>query len=194
VELKRLREQQRRASISEKFIELTTLLRDIDPAFGTREVPAAAALPGRTVAAAVAGDHGQAHAQSVSSSTTSSATALTRVDIIEHSIAVLRRIHAENEARKRLIEQFRVAGTSSDASSSALRRQQQRTLPPPLSQQLQPEDPLESILRLAGERAARHGNSIGQIQQQSGIWTGSVVRTIYSFCFVLFSMYPAESC
>jgi hypothetical protein len=172
VELKRLREQKRRASFSEKFAELTSLLGEIDPAFRATTtttsspntgVPAAAAAaaaqPG--VAAAAGGDN---------KNNVSSATAFARVDIIDHAITLLRQIHDENEARKRVIAQVLADQNNSSISSSVLTSSARHQILPPTHHDL-----ISSLLvHAAAERATTLGSS--QVEPPPDISTGPGVR------------------
>jgi hypothetical protein len=184
VELKRLREQKRRASFSEKFAELTSVLREIDPASRTTttsspstEVPAAAA-------AAAAAQPGAAALAGGDNNNNVSSAAFARVDIIEHAITLLRQIHVENEARKRVIAQF-LADTNISTSRALTSSSLHHMLPPTGT-----HHDLVSSLRLAAAERSYATPGSSQVEPPTDILTGPGVRILFFvFCVSLSCVY-----
>lgn len=101
VEKKRLREQRRRADLSERFTELTSALREIDPDFRGSSGAFDNDVRGRE--------------STIPPSATVDSSTLNRLDIITHTISTLRRIHNENETRRGIIAAHQLSSTTGGA-------------------------------------------------------------------------------
>jgi hypothetical protein len=108
---------------------LTGLLRDIDPDFR-----------GSVTSDDITSNSGRGGGSDLPAGATMDSSALTRLDIITHTISTLSRIHNENETRREIIAQLLTTGMTSPSNGGSSNSGSSR-LPQPSTSMMQGNHP-----------------------------------------------------